>query len=453
MSQNPNMKRVIAATMVGNGLEWYDYALYGHFAAIISKYFFPSHDASVALIATFGIFAAGFLMRPLGGVFFGFIGDKYGRKNALALSILLMAMPTACIGLLPTYAAIGIAAPILLTVIRLTQGMAIGGEFGGSIVYLVEHSKKDNKNLIGSAAIMSMLIGILVGSAISTILAQTLTPAQFDAWGWRLPFVLGFFIGVIGLYVRSKLSESPVFMDAKETGHISDKPVKETLQQNWKEVLLGMGVYLAVTIPFYIQTVFMNTFMQQYLKFTPRDALTINTINLVVMLVFVPIAAKICDRFNRERILKIDLVLYILYAIPLMHFMNNQHILTALVAQVIFSVIVAFYIAVIPALLVDLFPTKTRYTAMSLTCNVAAAAFGGTAPMVLTWLLKAHSNYSISYYIMTACTISLISIILAKRSLQANSLHGTHSNGGNDGSATDNGESAENNASSMQQAA
>ncbi len=402
------MKKVIISGMIGNGLEWYDYALYGHFAALISRHFFPAGDPKVALIATFGIFAAGFLMRPIGAMFFGYIGDKYGRKNALALSILLMAIPTACIGLLPTYEMIGIYAPILLTLIRLVQGVAIGGEFGGSIVYLVEHSGEKHRNLIGSTSIISMLIGVLFGAAISTFLAEIMTDENFNNYGWRIPFILGLFIGLVGLYIRTSLSESPVFLDAKETGHLCDKPISETFRTNLPELLLAIGVYLAVTIPFYLQTVFMNSFMVKFLGFQVSDALLINTISLLTMMLVTPISAWLCDKYDREIILKLTCVAYICFAIPFINLLNEHTFASALAAQVIFSVIVGFYLAPIPTLLSDIFPTKTRYTGMSLSCNLSAAVFGGTTPALITWAIgKTGDNHVISYQIIAGVLVSL----------------------------------------------
>lgn len=405
------VNRVIASTMVGNGLEWYDYALYGTFTALISKHFFPAGDDAVALIATFGIFAVGFLMRPLGAMFFGYIGDKYGRKNALALSILLMAFPTACIGLLPTYSEIGLWAPILLTVIRLVQGVAVGGEFGGSIVYLVEHASAKNKNQMGSLSMLSMLIGLLSGAMIAAGLAQVMPTTDFDIWGWRIPFILGFFIGIIGLYIRTKLDESPVFMEAKEAGHTSEAPVKEALQQNHKEILLGIGIYLEVTIPFYIQTVFMPSFMVKFLKFSTSEALLIFSLSLLTMMVVAPVSAWLSDNKDREITLKIILILYVAFAIPYIYMLEQKTFAYVLTSQLLFSLILGAYIAPIPTLVVELFPTKTRYTGMSLACNLAAAIFGGTAPIVVTKMITlSGSNAPISFYIMIAALTSFCCI-------------------------------------------
>jgi MHS family proline/betaine transporter-like MFS transporter len=401
-------KKVITSSMIGNGLEWYDYALYGHFAAIISRKFFPATDPAVALIATFGIFAAGFLMRPIGAIFFGYIGDKYGRKNALALSILLMAIPTACIGLLPSYETIGIAAPILLTIIRLTQGIAIGGEFGGSIVYLVEHAPEKYKNLIGSTSMVSLILGILAGAAVSTLMAKCMSPESFDEWGWRVPFILGLFIGLVGLYIRTHLDESPAFMDAKETGHLSDKPVKDTFVFHYKELFIAMGAYMCVTIPFYLQTVFMNSFMVKYLNFNIADALSVNTTSLIVVLFVIPLSAYLCDKFKRATVMKFIILAYALFAFPFMMMLQTGELVYAYAAQIIFGIIIGFYLAPIPSVLVDIFPIRVRYTGMSLACNIGAAALGGTTPALITWLImKTDNYYVISGHILLGCALSL----------------------------------------------
>jgi MHS family proline/betaine transporter-like MFS transporter len=409
------MNKVVASTMIGNGLEWYDYALYGTFTALISKHFFPAGDDAVALIATFGIFAIGFLMRPLGAMFFGRIGDKFGRKNALALSILLMAFPTACIGLLPTYQVIGIWAPILLTVIRLVQGIAVGGEFGGSIVYLVEHASSKNRNFIGSLSMLSMLVGLLTGALMATALAEFMSEAAFDSYGWRIPFILGFFIGIVGLYIRSKLDESPMFLEAQDAGHISEAPIKDALQQNYKEILLGIGAYLAVTIPFYIQTVFMPSFMVKFLHFPTADALLLFTISLITMMIVAPVSAMLADKKDRELLLKGILIVYVLFALPYIALLDYKTFTFALCSQIVFSIILGAYIAPIPTLVVELFPTKTRYTGMSLACNLAAALFGGTAPIVVTKMLTlTDSHQPIAYYIMFAAIASFVCISLVK---------------------------------------
>ncbi|MSR17471.1 MAG: MFS transporter, partial [Methylococcaceae bacterium] len=314
--------------------------------------------------------------------------------------------------------------PILLTLIRLVQGVAIGGEFGGSIVYLVEHAKPENKNRVGSLSMISMLIGLFFGTMISALLAKFMSPEDFDTFGWRIPFVLGFFIGLVGLYIRTKLNESPVFIEAQEAGHISESPISETFKNNYKEVLLGVGLYLAVTIPFYIQTVFMPSFMVKFMHFSSADALTIYLIVLGVMMICAPISAILCDTKNRERLMKIVTVGYLLFAIPYVYLLDYQTFTFALISQVVFASIIAFYIAPIPTLVTELFPARTRYTGMSLACNLAAAIFGGTSPMLITALITGTgSNYPIAIYVMIAAFVSLLCVWEVKRRRDINCLY------------------------------
>lgn len=346
------------------------------------------------------------------------------RKNALALSILLMAFPTACIGLLPTYQAIGIWAPILLTLIRLIQGFAVGGEFGGSIVYLVEHASPKNKNFIGSFSMLSMLIGLLSGAIVAAALARFMLVEDFESYGWRIPFILGFFIGMTGLYIRTKLHESPAFLDQQENNTISDTPLKDAFQYNYKEIVLGVGIYLAVTIPFYIQTVLMPSFMEKFLNFSKADSFLLFTISLITMMIVVPISAKLCDKKNRESVLIVVLIAYFAFAIPYVYLLDYKTFSFALISQITFSSILGFYIAPIPTLVVELFPTRTRYTGMSLACNLAAAIFGGTTPILMTKMMSAtESHLPIAFYIMFAAIVSFVSIAIVKARQKRALLH------------------------------
>src|SRR5579863_7567559 len=227
---NPStLRKVIVSCMIGNALEWYDFALYGYFATILSNQFFPSQDPIASLMATFGVFAAGFIMRPLGGILFGHIGDKKGRKEALLCSIYLMTIPTALIGLLPTYDQVGWLAPALLTLIRLLQGLSMGGEFTGSMIFIVEHTNSQKRGFSGSWAPFSLLLGVLIGSAVATLISMALSPEDLHSWGWRIPFILSIFGGVVGSYMRRTLTDPEKFEQMKENHHLSSVPIMEVL--------------------------------------------------------------------------------------------------------------------------------------------------------------------------------------------------------------------------------
>lgn len=382
------MRKVIVSGMVANGLEWYDYALYGLLAPIISQLFFPAGNSALALIATFGVFAAGFAMRPVGAILFGYIGDEYGRKTSLILSIILMAVPTACIGLLPTYEQIGIAAPILLTVIRLLQGLSLGGAFSGSIAFVVEHAPDKHRGIAGSTSMISMILGILAGSAMATSLSMLLTPEQFESWGWRIPFFFGVLAGGAGFYIRHHVEESPKYLKAKAEGTLSPTPLRDVLKHHRGELFQAIGVYLLVTVPFYILVVFMISFMEKMLNHTASNALFANTIIMLVMLVITPFSAWLSDKIGRKPVLLVTAIGFLLAIGPIFELLCQPDFHSALMAQIAFAVLVGFYIGPVPTFLVEIFPTNIRYTGMSLSYNIAAAVFGGTAPLVSTWLIK-----------------------------------------------------------------
>lgn len=405
------MKKVVISGMIGNALEWYDFALYGYFATIISQQFFPGGDPYVSLIAAYGAFAAGFLMRPFGAVLFGMIGDRYGRQIALAVAILMMAIPTACIGLLPNYAQIGILAPILLTIIRLFQGLSLGGEFSGSIAFIVEHSADHRRGAAGSTTVISLIAGMLLGSLVASLTSHLCTPETLVEWGWRIPFLFGLVVGLVGFYIRRHTEESPKYCATKEAGHLCETPVREAFKHHLKPMFQAIGMYVSVTVPFYICSIFMISYYAQVLGRPLEESMTINTVVMLVMMVTVGISGWLSDLYGRRRIMMLAAASYLILAYPMFYFNDQGSFEVALLAQVIFTIALGFYIAPIPAVLVELFPTSVRYTGMAIAYNVAAAAFGGTAPMVATWLIQTTGDkYIVAYYIMACALISLFTL-------------------------------------------
>lgn len=410
-----SMTRIVSCCMIGNGLEWYDYALYAQMSFIISDLFFPGTDEKMKLIATFGIFAVGFIFRPLGAVLFGYIGDRYGRRLSLVIAILMMAIPTGCIGLLPTYEKIGILAPILLTIIRIFQGMSLGGEFSGSITYIVEHASPKHRALAGSASIVSLIIGFLLGSFVALLFVNSLSPEDFRSWGWRVPFLLGIVIGLVGLYIRAQCDESPAYEEARKEGHISDTPVRTTLLKYHNKMLLSFGLYISVTMPFYLVSVYLLSFTEKKLGFSVDDALGINTATMVTMLLAVLLGAVVSDRIGRKPVLLGSVILMMAAVLPLFMWMGTAVYSSVLAAQLIMGLLVGIYISCIPAVLVEIFPTTIRYTGMAIAYNLAAAVFGGTAPMVCEWLIGVTgSYYSVAYYVMVCNALSLIALFFYK---------------------------------------
>ncbi|MEI6729728.1 MAG: MFS transporter [Pseudomonadota bacterium] len=405
------MKKIVIAGMIGNGLEWYDFALYGYFAHIIGKLFIPSQDHYAQMLGTYGIFAAGFLMRPLGAVIFGYLGDKYGRKFSLTLSILLMAIPTACIAILPTYEKIGIFAPILLTVIRLLQGISLAGQFSGSIAFIVEHSPSGKRGLAGSTTVVSLCLGMLLGSLTATIFSALLSQEDLESWGWRIPFALGILIAFVGFYIRHNTEESPHYEKAKAEGRISDTPIKDAFGNNLSALLRGVGIYLSVTVPFYTLTVFLNGFIIKDLHLAEKQAYLISTLSMVMMIIILPFASYLTDLYGRKFILKIVLYFYFFASIPIFYLLNQGDFTSIAIAVFAFTLILSSYIGAIPALLVELFPTGIRYTGMALSYNVAGV-LGGTTPFIETWLVKnSGNNLSVAFFVMLCAVISFIAFI------------------------------------------
>ncbi len=411
------MKKVIVSGMIGNALEWYDYALYAQFAAIIGHHFFP--ESSIREILTLAVFAAGFIVRPLGAVVFGYIGDKLGRRLALAIGILTMAIPTAAIGMLPSYAAIGIAAPIILTIIRLIQGFSLGGEFSGCIAYMVESTGSKHRGVAGSAAFMSMCIGMLFGTLTAAFCREVMTEEYLVEFGWRIPFICGLFIGLIGLYIRWHLKESPVYQAAKANGNLSRAPLCELFKNYSKELLIGMGIYLTVTVPFYIMTVYLDGYVQ-LLEFSAIDANRATIISLVFMTIILPISSYISDKIGRKPVMQLGCLAFLLFSYPLFWIMNETSNVTVVFCAVAcLSSITGFFMGPVPTVLVELFPTRIRFTGVALSYNLSAAIFGGTAPVVSVLLIKRfEDNTILSYYICFFVVVTLFALMYFKESFK-----------------------------------
>ena len=411
------LARTIVTSMMGNLFEWYDFALFGYFAPIIGKLFFPSFDSMTQLLSAYGAFAAGYLARPLGGLLFGYIGDRYGRKKALVLTILLMAIPTAIIGILPTYNDIGIAASVLLIVLRLLQGISMGGNYSGSITFTTEHSPEKNRGLIGSFAVTSCLTGLLLGSGTAALFSLIFEPIQLETWGWRIPFLVGILICLVGYYMRRTVPESPAYEAAQEAGELINNPVK-TLFKDYGMVLFFMvAVVMLHDLSFYILFMYMPTHLTEFLFINKSAAFTINTLNMIFVILFTLGSAWLSDRYGRKKIMGIAGALFIIGTIPLITIVNASadNLVYIFLAQTLLAVGVSGYFGPLPALMVEAYPTKIRNSAISATTNISGPIFGGTAPLVVTFLINATgSNMVPAYYLTAGAVLALIALIKIK---------------------------------------
>lgn len=404
--------RTVMISMMGNLFEWYDFALFGYFAPIIGKLFFPNDDPMTELISAFGVYAAGFLVRPLGGMFFGNIGDRLGRKHALILTILMMAVPTTIIGLLPSYNQIGIIAPIMLVIMRMLQGFSMGGNYGGSITFTTEHSPEKNRGLIGSFAVASCLIGLMLGSATAALFSFIFTEAELLNYGWRIPFLLGIGICVVAYYMRGRVSESPDYEKAKKEGTTVERPLYELFCHHSKTLVNLVLVVMLHDLSFYILFVYMTTHLTEFLKLSKNSAFTINTINMAIVSGMTIFAAWLSDRYGRKRIMAASALVFALGSIPLVGLINDsQNLLVIFFAQTILAIAVGGYFGPLPAMMVESYPTHIRNSAVAVTTNISGPLFGGTAPMLVTYLITVTgSNLVPAYYLTIGAVIAMIAL-------------------------------------------
>jgi MHS family proline/betaine transporter-like MFS transporter len=420
MADHKSLRAIVIAGMAGNVMEWYDFALFGYFAPIIAKLFFPSDNHVVSLINTFGVFAAGFLMRPIGAALFGHLGDTRGRKHALAWSVLLMALPTFCMGLLPTYAHIGVAAPMLLTLLRLFQGLSVGGEYTGSITFLVESAPSHRRGYVGSWIPCSACVGILLGSGVAALVTSDLSQDDLYAWGWRVPFVIGIVVGGMGLYLRSRLPESPEFERLRAAGSAAASPVLTALRSCRREIVTAVGLNWLNGASFYTLFVYLTTYLAGILHFPLGSALTINTISMAFLAVMTPLMGMAAGRIGRRRVMWSGALGMALLSYPLFRLLAHDTFAYILVGQLSFGFLVAVYFAPLPAALVDLFPPQYRFSGLSIGYNVALALFGGTAPLLATFLIhETGNNLAPSFYLVLCAAVALLFIArLPLRSLE-----------------------------------
>lgn len=406
-------KKVLIASLIGSSIEWFDYFLYGTVAALVfNQMFFHSDDPAVGLMLAYASFALAFFIRPLGGVIFSHIGDRIGRKKTLVLTLSLMGGATVLMGFLPTYDNIGAAAPILLIVLRLIQGIGLGGEWGGALLLAVEYAPKERRGFFGSIPQMGVTIGMLLGTLALSIM--TLLPEEaFLSWGWRVPFILSALLVIFGLWIRKGIDETPSFKKAQEKGEIAKIPFVETMRSHWKEVLIAVGAKVVETAPFYIFGTFIVSYATTQLGFSRTVTLNAVTIATIVTTILIPIMGKLSDKIGRKKLYVGGTVLMMLYAFPYFWLLHQNSALLLIVATVLgLGIIWAPITAVLGTMFSEIFKSNVRYTGITLGYQIGAALAGGTAPLVATALLNTYDNsyVPVALYIMLAAAISLIAI-------------------------------------------
>ncbi|ETZ06896.1 proline/betaine transporter [Holospora obtusa F1] len=382
--------KVLISSMIGNALEWYDFMLYGYCAAVIGALFFPANDAFSSMLATYGVFFVGFVMRPLGGVLFGYLGDRIGRKRALVWSIYCMAIPTALIGALPTYAQIGWLAPVLLTTLRLFQGISMGGEFTGSIVFVVEHADSRNRGFWGSWTTCSAAIGVLIGSFICVTVGALLNDAEFLSWGWRIPFLLSITGSMVGAFVRNRLQEPRAFTQYGA----SDSSWKTLFTRHRKALIQLIGLDVVVAVGFFTICLFIVNYLQNFVGISYYQATCITTIATLGFAFSIPVSGYYSDHFGRKPVLRFASLLLMCIAIPAFFALSTGNLYAIFVAQFLLNIVFGVYYGVIPSAIVELFPPYVRCLGVSLGHNLAMMFFGGTAPTLAVFFIKQAGDRS-----------------------------------------------------------
>ena len=399
-------KKMVAAGAIGNILEWYDFAVYGYFAASIGRVFFPKEDPIAQLLFAFGVFAIGYLMRPLGGMVIGSIGDRIGRKQALSVSVAAMAIPTFIVGTLPGYEAIGLAAPILLTLCRMLQGLSVGGEYTTSVVFMVENAPANRRGIAGALACCGATIGILLGSATGASLAAIMSPESLNSWGWRIPFLFGLVIGLVGLLLRRNIEVKNVGVDKQK------QPLTEILQSHRLLLarLAGLSVFTAVS--FYLLFVYLVSWLQLEDKMGQEVSLEINTISMAVLIPVMVAAGALSDRIGRKPLLICTVAATILLAYPLFSGMYHQSQVLVQLCQLGFALLVGVYLGVAPAFMAETAPAHVRSTSLALGYNLTLGIVGGLTPLTATWLVnQTHTAVAPAFMIIVAALISFATLL------------------------------------------
>lgn len=402
--------RAVLAAGIGNVIEWYDFAVYGYLATVIGALFFP--EGSAQLLLAFATFGVGFFMRPVGSVLLGHVGDRVGRRTALVFTVLVMGVSTTLIGVIPTYAAIGIWAPVLLVVLRLLQGLSAGGEWGGSASFMVEYARSDRRGFIGSWQQFTIVIALLLGAGVGAAVSALLSEDALYGWGWRIPFLVGFLVIPVGLYLRWRIPDTPKFRELSEQGQVERAPLVTMVRSFWPDILRAFGFTIVWTVAYYIYLTYLPTYLETEVGLSKTFSLTATMIELAFMALLVPFAGLLSDRLGRRKVLLlVSCGLFIVLPYPLFAVMGTSP--AAVIAIVlVFAASLALFSGPGPAAIAELFSTRVRYSALSIPYNIAVALFGGFAPFIATLLIQSTgSKLAPTFYVMAAAVVSLLTIM------------------------------------------
>lgn len=405
----PSKAKVTVAVAVGNFMEWFDFAVYGFFAVIIGQLFFPAGTSEfVAILSSLAVFAVGFFMRPLGGFILGPIGDRYGRRTALAVSILSMGIATTIIGLLPTYATVGILAPVLLVLCRCVQGLSAGGEWTGSAAYLIESTPTRHRGKFGSVISATAALATIVGSLFALMLNNVLSEEDLLSWGWRVPFLLAAPLALIGLYIRMKLGETPVYKTVEAKEEVEKSPIIRSFKENWRPILLTIAFAAVQGTGFYYLATFIVNYLMTTVGVERPAALAMSACGLTVYMILCPIAGGLSDRFGRRKLNIIGTIGYIILPIPVFMMMSGGDFGPVVFGMILLAMTQSLVSVTTVVMLVELFPASNRSSASAIGFNIALAFIAGPASYIGTWLAGTTGNpVSPSWYLIGLALVAL----------------------------------------------
>ncbi|TKD51595.1 MFS transporter [Sphingomonas baiyangensis] len=431
----PVIRKAIAASALGNATEWFDYGIYAYGVVYISAALFPADLAEATLFAL-GTFAISFLVRPLGGLFWGPLGDRYGRKTVLALTIVLMSAATVCVGLIPSYDRIGFMAPVLLVLLRMVQGFSTGGEYGGAATFMAEYSPDHRRGFYGSFLEFGTLAGFSFGALLMLGFSVLLGEAAMYDWGWRVPFFVAAPMGLIGLYLRGRMEDTPVFRELEaqhQTEPAASVELRHLITGYWRQLLTMGGLVVALNVVNYTLLSYMPTYLQRRLGLSADDALLVPIVGMLFMMVLVPFAGALSDRVGRKPLWWFSLGGLFVAVVPL-YLLMNSGLVGAVLGFALLGLLYVPQLATISAMFPAMFPTQVRFAGFAIAYNVSTSLFGGTAPAFNSWLIDRTGNELVpALVMMVACAIGAVALSrtpeTAGRSLRGSGLPGRGSEG------------------------
>lgn len=421
-NKTTSSKKILFASLIGSTIEFYDFFLYGTVASLVfNQLFFPNSDPFVSLLLAYATFGVTFFIRPLGGLVFSHMGDKFGRKNTLVISLMLMGISTVLIGFLPTYNSVGVLAPILLVFLRLLQGIALGGEWGGAVLLAVESAPKQKRGFYGSFPAMGIPLGMLLGT-FSVSLMSLLPNEQFLAWGWRVPFLLSALLVAIGIWIRRGIEETSAFKEEKQKGNVVKVPLFETLRYHWKAVLISLGAKCVEVGPFYIFSTFFIAYSTGTIGFSRTTALNVITVSTLVTTLCIPLMGILSDKIGRKRVFLLGAAGIALFAFPYFYLLSLKSTFWVFAASIIaLGILWSSIASIIGTMFTEMFSTNVGYTGITLGYQTGSALFGGTAPMIATVLLKNYNGSwnPLAIFICILCVTSFISVTFLRGTQKA----------------------------------